>query len=448
MRGPTVDEPVNLPERRPVAILTRPLSLFASARASSGIVLLAAALAALIWANSPWWQSYDHLWEFRIGLGYQGLEVFRPLLFWINDGLMTIFFLLVGLEIKREVSSGELASFRRAAFPIAAALGGVLAPALIYAGFNAGRAGSAGWGIPMATDIAFVSGVMAILGRRIPTGLAVFLTALAIVDDIFAVMVIAVFYTSAIHWIALAAAGALMLVLLLMNRLGVAEPLAYALPGALLWMAVLRSGVHATIAGVLLAMVIPGTRFLDPVEFLKRGTRLMNEFATALEEGDQREEIVEQIESACRHVEPPLHRMEQALRPWVAMVIMPLFAFANAGVRIVGGQPHGFSNAVTVGVLLGLFLGKPAGIMLFSFASTRLRVAERPLNVTWPHIHGAAWLAGIGFTMSLFVGGLAFRSLSAENLALLSDAKVGIFSASLLAGVTGSAMLLRLKSSR
>jgi NhaA family Na+:H+ antiporter len=447
MPGRTIDSDVKTPERRPVALLTRPLSLFASARASSGMVLLAAAAAALLWANSPWWRSYDQLWEFRIGFGFQGLEVFRPLLFWMNDGLMTVFFLLVGLEIKREVSTGELASFRRAALPIAAALGGVLVPALIYTGFNAGRAGHAGWGIPMATDIAFVSGVMALLGSRIPSGLAVFLTALAIVDDLFAVVVIAVFYTGSIHWIALVAAGGLLLLLLLMNRLGVAEPLAYALPGALLWVSVLNSGVHATIAGVLLAIAIPGRRFLDPVEFLKRGTTLMNEFAVALEESatgeENREEIVEKLESACRHAEPPLHRMEQALRPWVAMAIMPLFAFANAGVRFVDGTQRGLGNAITVGVLLGLFLGKPAGIMLFSFLSARVRLAERPLGVSWRHIHGAAWLAGIGFTMSLFVAGLAFGPSP-----LLNDAKLGIFAASILAGITGSILLLRVRSTR
>ncbi len=449
--APDQKVPATIPEKRPVAILIRPLALFVSARASSGIVLLAAALAALVWANSPWWPSYVHIWEIRIGLGYQGREIFRPLSFWINDGLMTIFFLMVGLEIKREVTTGELASPRRAALPIAAALGGVLAPALIYTALNHGGPGQAGWGVPMATDIAFVAGVLALLGPRIPSGLAVFLTALAIVDDVFAVIVIALFYTSALHWPALAAAGVCLLFIYGMNLLGVAEPLAYAAPGLVLWLAVLQSGVHATVAGVLLAAVIPGRRFLDPREFLRRGVQLLEEFAASLpaasdQTGEPGEELVERMEAACHHVQPPLHRMEQALRPWVSFVIMPLFAFANAGVRLLpgnhGGAPsRSFWNLVTTGILLGLFLGKPLGIFLFSLLSTRIRVAVLPERVTWKHIHAAGWLAGIGFTMSLFVGGLAFG-----ESALLDDAKIGIFSGSLLAGITGSALLLQTRN--
>ena len=421
------------PERRPVAILIRPLALFASAQASSGIVLLTAAVAAILWANSPWWNSYVHLWEFRIGFGYQQQEIFRPLHFWINEGLMTLFFLFAGLEIKRELLTGELASVRRAAMPIAAALGGVLCPALIFTALNHGTPGQDGWGVPMATDIAFVAGVLALLGKRIPAGLAVFLTALAIVDDLFAVLVIAVFYTNSVHWVSLGAGMLLLVVLFVMNRLGVAEPAAYAIPGVLLWLAVLQSGVHATIAGVLLAAMIPGRRFLDPQEFLNRSRAVLSQFELEEDSSERREELVECLETSCQHVEPPLHRTEKALQHWVNLLIMPLFAFANAGVRFVDVNTQEFLTPVTFGVLFGLLLGKPIGILLFSFLSARLRLAERPAGVSWAHIHGAGWLGGIGFTMSLFIGGLAFT-----HSALLDHAKVGIFSSSILAGMLGS----------
>jgi NhaA family Na+:H+ antiporter len=430
---PLSDSPVRTPEQR----LTGPFRVFASARATSGLVLLAAAVAALIWANSPWSGAYTHLLEMRIGFGYARIEFFHSLRFWVNDALMAVFFLLVGLEIKREILVGELASMRVAALPIAAALGGVLVPALIYTAVNAGGAGRNGWGIPMATDIAFVAGALALMGPRVPAALAVFLTALAIVDDIFAVVVIAVFYTGHIHWPALAGAALVWAALAGMNRIGVVSAAAYFVPGLALWILILQSGVHSTIAGVLLAIVIPGRRFLDRGSFLERGRALLNRFEQTSESDGEVEAIVEDIEENCRHVQPPLHRLEQRLRPWVSLFVMPLFAFVNAGFSLSGSRLIAFWNPVTLGVLFGLFLGKPAGILLFSALSTRLGIAGKPETVSWAQIHGAGWLAGIGFTMSLFVGHLAFG-----DSALMEFAKAGIFAASVLAGITGSLLLV------
>ncbi len=433
---PLNDSRVRTPEQRPVARLTGPLWVFASARATSGLVLLAAAVAALIWANSPWSGAYTQLLEMRIGVGYARIEFFHSLRFWVNDALMAVFFLLVGLEIKREILVGELASPRVAALPIAAALGGVLVPAIIYTSLNAGGTGRNGWGIPMATDIAFVAAALALMGSRVPAALAVFLTALAIVDDIFAVVVIAVFYTGHIYWPALAGAALVLAILAGMNRIGVVSAAAYFVPGLALWVLILQSGVHSTIAGVLLAIVIPGRRFLDRGSFLERGRALLKRFEESFENDQEVEVIVEDIEENCRHVQPPLHRLEQRLRPWVSLFVMPLFAFVNAGFKL-SGSLAAFWNPITMGVLFGLFLGKPAGILLFSVLSTRLGIAGKPESVSWSQIHGAGWLAGIGFTMSLFVGHLAFG-----DSVLMEYAKAGIFAASTLAAITGSVLLL------
>lgn len=423
-------------------MLSRPLWVFASAKFSGGAVLLAAALGALWLANSPWQAVYSHWLAFKIGFAFGNHTLSHSVHFWINDALMAVFFLLVGLEIKREILTGELSDPRAAALPIAAALGGVLFPAVIYSVPNYGGPGAHGWGIPMATDIAFVAGALALLGKRVPTALAVFLTALAIVDDIFAVLVIALFYTRSINGTALAGAGLILLLLIAMNFLGVTHPAAYMLPGVVLWACVLQSGVHSTISGVILAAVIPGRRFLDRREFLRRQAGLLIEFESALEDDEARESAVEQMEDACRHVQSPLHRLEQGLRPWVSLAVMPIFAFANAGLPLQLGV-HAFESAVALGVALGLIFGKPAGILIFSWASIRMGWASQPASVTWRHLNGAAWLAGIGFTMSLFVGHLAFGAGT-----LLDEAKLGIFGASVVAGITGSVLLIRARSAR
>ncbi|HKV07031.1 MAG TPA: Na+/H+ antiporter NhaA [Thermoanaerobaculia bacterium] len=424
----------------------RPFAKFAHTASSGGIVLLVCTALALAWANSPWAASYHHIWELEIAVDAGPLSLRSTLHHLINDGLMAVFFFLVGLEIKREVLIGELASLRQAALPAAAALGGMAVPAAIYAALNAGGSGSAGWGIPMATDIAFALGVLALLGDRVPAGLKVFLAALAIVDDIGAVLVIALFYTSAVNWVALGIAGALLLVAAGANAVGVRRPSAYALVGLALWGAVLASGVHATIAGVLLAMTIPSRTRIHEDEFLLHARRNVDEFArgcgpgTTVLTNQVQQEALLALETLCEQAQAPLQTAERKLHGIVAFIIMPVFALANAGVRLGGGDfATALSSPVMLGVLLGLVLGKPLGITLFSWAAVRMGVATLPNRVTWRMIHGAAWLGGIGFTMSLFVAGLAFPGMPA----LLAAAKLGILAASLGAGLCGWILLLR-----
>jgi NhaA family Na+:H+ antiporter len=357
-----------------------------------------------------------------------------------------VFFFLVGLEIKREVLVGELASLRRAALPAAAALGGIVVPALLYAALNADGPGSAGWGIPMATDIAFALGVLALLGDRVPAGLKVFLAALAIVDDIGAVLVIALFYTGGVEWGPLALAGALLLLAVGANAAGVRRPWAYAVIGLALWGTVLASGIHATVAGVLLALAIPARTRIDEDQFLRRARQSLAEFERACGPGSTvptnqpQQEALLRLETLCEQAQAPLQTAERKLHGVVAFGIMPLFALANAGVRLTAGE-DGFAltDPVALGVLLGLVVGKPLGITLFSWGAVRLGAAVLPAGVTWRSLHGVAWLGGIGFTMSIFVAGLAF----AEAPALLATAKLGILLATLTAGIVGALLLRR-----
>ena len=425
--------------------LLRPFQRFAAIESSGGIVLLICTVVALAWANSPWAESYHRLWEISASVGVGGRGVSFTLHHWINDGLMAVFFFLVGLEIKREMLVGELASVRHAALPIAGALGGMLVPAAIYAAFNATGSGAPGWGIPMATDIAFAVGVLSLLGPRVPLPLKVFLVALAIVDDIGAVLVIAFFYTSAISGSALVTAAALLAVLIAFNVVGVRRPVAYAALGVLLWAAVLASGVHATIAGVLLAMTVPSRARINEDEFLRRGRAILDSFerasspaTTVLTNADQQHAIHE-LEVAGEQAQAPLLRMEQKLHGIVAFGIMPLFALANAGVHFGAALFDTLSLPVSLGIVLGLVIGKPLGITLFAWIATRIGVAALPPNASWRALHGVSWLGGIGFTMSLFIAGLAFPG-SPE---LLDSAKVGILVASILAGLTGWILLRR-----
>ncbi|MBS1831020.1 MAG: Na+/H+ antiporter NhaA [Acidobacteria bacterium] len=425
--------------------LVRPFQEFFARESSGGILLLVCTVVALLWANSPWAHHYAALWHTPLTVGFGSHQLNKELHFWVNDALMAVFFFVVGLEIKRELLVGELASPRQAALPILAALGGVLVPALFYSTLNAGGPGARGWGIPMATDIAFAIGVMALLGPRVPIGLKVFLTALAIVDDIAAVLVIAVFYTSGLSWSALAAAALCLLLAFGANRLGVRHPLPYALIGVLLWITVLQSGIHSTIAGVLLALMIPSRTAINQAQFLQHGRALLDHFQKAAETEPfhilndvEQQTAIEALEDACEKMQPPLHRLEHGLHPWVTFVIMPLFALANAGVAISGEFATILAQPITLGVILGLVLGKTIGVMLASWLAVKTGLAALPENVTWMHIHGAGWLAGIGFTMSLFMAGLAFT-----GDAQLTSAKLGILMASLCAGIIGSAILLR-----
>jgi len=436
------------PEATPILKLVRPFQDFAARETSGGILLLACTLVALVWANSPWAQHYIALWHTPLSFGVGEFSLSHELHFWVNDALMAVFFFVVGLEIKRELVAGELASPRQAALPILAALGGVIVPAVLYATFNFGGPGSRGWGIPMATDIAFAIGVMALLGSRVPLGLKVFLTALAIVDDIAAVLVIAVFYTADLAWGWLGVAVFFLLVALVANRLGVRHPLPYALIGLVAWFTVLQSGVHATVAGVVMAFAIPVRTAINQRDFLQHGRAVLDHFQRSSETEPfdilcdiEQQTAVEALEDACEKVQPPLHRLEHALHPWVTFLIMPLFALANAGVSLSGDLGKVFGHPITLGVVLGLVLGKPIGVTFASWLAVKSGLAALPENVSWKHIHGASWLAGIGFTMSLFMTGLAFTDDSQ-----LTAAKLGILVASVAAGIVGSVILLFLPS--
>ena len=443
---PAEPPPAPLAER-----LLAPFRRFAALEAAGGLVLLACTAVALAWANSPWAGAYHHLWERRVALTVGGWSAGATLHHLINDGLMAVFFFLVGLEIKREVLVGALGSARRAALPVAAALGGMLVPAAAYALVNAGGPGAAGWGVPMATDIAFALGVLALLGDRVPVELKVFLAALAIADDIGAVLVIAAFYAGGVAWGPLGLAAALLAGAFAANAAGVRRPWAYALLGVPLWGAVLASGVHATVAGVLLAFAIPARTRVDEPGFLAEARRSLDDFDQALGPvtpgADQlaervltnaaSQEALHCLEELTEAAQPPLHRIEHALHGVVAFGVMPLFALANAGVTLGGGV--GLTAPVTLGVVLGLVLGKPVGITLGAWLAVRLGVAERPAGVSWRAIHGVSWLGGIGFTMALFVAGLAFPGPA--GAALLAEAKLGILVASLAAGVVGWALL-------
>jgi Na+:H+ antiporter, NhaA family len=417
-----------------------PFQRFAQTESASGIVLLACAVIALVWANSRWAASYTHLWEMPLTVELGPLAARSTLHHLINDGLMAVFFFLVGLEIKREMLAGELASLRKAALPMAGAAGGMLVPAVLYASLNVGRAGAAGWGIPMATDIAFALGVLALLGDRIPGGVRVFVAALAIVDDIGAVLVIAAFYSGGLAWGPLAMAGALVTLAVGANVAGVRRSWAYGAIGLALWLAVLESGIHGTIAGVLLAMTIPARTRIDEARFLSRARAGLAQFEVAHEPGatalrdPEHQAAAQELEKLAQELQPPLLRLERALHGIVAFGIMPLFALANAGVPLtLANLDPSEGSRVALGVALGLLVGKPVGITLFAWAAVRAGFASLPHGVKWRAISGAALLGGIGFTMALFIAGLAF----AKQPSLLVAAKLGILGASIMAGLGG-----------
>jgi NhaA family Na+:H+ antiporter len=428
--------------KAPVERLILPFQEFFEAEASGGILLLACTVIALLLANSPLAETFGSLWQIPLTIGPGSVAISKPLSLWINDGLMAIFFFVVGLEIKREVLTGELASPRQAALPIAGAIGGMLVPALIYAAFNLGTDGIRGWGIPMATDIAFAIGILSLMGKRAPLSLKVFLTALAIVDDMGAVLVIAIFYTSEISVLGLAAGAGFLILLVAANRLGVRGTLVYALLGVGLWVAFLKSGIHATIAGVLLAMTIPSSTRITGRDFVESCRLFIGEFessdttAGGAIGNDRQRAAVQAIETACHQVESPMQRLEHALHPLVAFFIMPVFALANAGVSLGDSAAAALSNSVAIGVAAGLFVGKPAGILLFSWLSVRMGIAAMPAGTTWRQFLAVGCFAGIGFTMSLFIAALAFGG-SGE----LDMAKIGILGASTLAALAGWLLL-------
>ncbi len=420
-----------------------PFEQFLRRTTAGGIILIATtvvtlALATILGADAMH-RFTDQPLGFSVG-GRRALEL--PLHQWINDGLMSLFFLLVGLELKREILVGELSSLKDAALPVIAAIGGMAIPALIYLAFNAGTAAAAGWGIPMATDIAFAVGILTLLAWRIPKNLIIFLTALAIADDLGAVLVIAVFYTADLNLGSLGAAAALFATLVLFNRGGLRHPLPYALVGVLLWLALHDSGIHATIGGILLAMAIPARPAHTPAHFERRIKELEEAFRTDRRDEDTPDDplsnfrmasIAEAMERSAAAVQSPLQRMERGLTPWVTFLIIPLFALSNAGIDLSGVTwREALTQRVTLGVVCGLAIGKFAGITLFSWMAMRLGVARLPSGVRWTHLLGAAWLGGIGFTMSLFIAQLAFSAPE-----VVEKAKLGILLGSALSAVVG-----------
>ena len=412
----------------PIERLVRPFQEFAQLETSGGILLIGCAIVALLWANSQWAASYFQLWHTEVALGSGNVRFAESLHFWINDGLMAAFFFLVGLEIKRETLIGELASFKMAALPIAAAIGGMLVPAGLYLLLNHGKVGAAGWGIPMATDIAFALGVLALLGDRIPTPLRIFLAALAIADDIGAVLVIAVFYTATISWVSLAVAGAIFVGLILLNRAGVNGPFIYIVLGIGLWIAFLKSGIHPTVAGVLLAVTIPAREQIDSKSLVARPGQLFD---------DPRSADGERAESDA-NTNSLLLRFAHALTPWIKNLVMPVFALSNAGVVLGGEAMRDLFHPIGLGILGGLVLGKPIGIFGFAWLATRTGIAALPDRVGWRQIFGVGLLGGIGFTMSLFVANLAFGETPA-----LQTSKIAILAASVICGFAGAVVLLK-----
>ncbi|MGA8042368.1 MAG: Na+/H+ antiporter NhaA [Terracidiphilus sp.] len=422
----------------PIDAITSPFVRFARMEAAGGIVLLAATVAALVWANSPWQHSYVEVFERPLTIGFGRFLVTENWHAWINDGLMALFFFLVGLEIKREVLVGELSSLSRAALPFVAAIGGMVVPALIYLSIAQGEDLSRGWAVPISTDIAFTLGTLAFLGNRVPISLKVFVTALAIVDDIFAVIVIAAFYTSTIHYLSLALGLACIVAAFVANLLGVRNPAIYATIGIAAWLSILSSGVHATIAGVLLAFTIPAGTYLDKSQFLAQGRSLLSKLDRADANSLEEHSILDTLERKIGLVESPLHRIEQALQPWISFLVMPLFALANAGVNLFEAGGAAIKHPLSLGIVFGLVLGKPAGIWLFSILAVKSRLATSLAQVSWRQVLGAACLCGIGFTMSIFVAGLAFNTAQ-----LLDIAKIAILAASLLSAILGCLMLTR-----
>jgi len=417
---------------------------FLHSEVSGSIVLMICAVAALVWANSPWSASYFELSKSYISISW-GEHLFElSFQHWINDGLMVIFFFVIGLEVKRELLIGELSSFRKAVLPVSAAVGGMVAPAALYAVFNAGGDGASGWGIPMATDIAFALGILALFGARAPIGLKIFLTALAIADDLGAIVVIALFYTESISFTALGVAATFLVAIHLAVRFRVRAIWVYALLMIGVWAGVLASGIHATIAGILIAMLIPVRGGICPSEFFPRARRRLDELEGA---GISPDSLVTEkrqfgalndLYLAVDTLRPPGIALEHVLHPVQAFVILPLFALFNAGVALDAEVVSSAVNPVSLGVVIGLVLGKPIGVLLFSWLAVKSGRAELPEGVRWMHLVGVGCLAGVGFTMSIFIAELAFT-----DPLMVRWAKTAILVASLGAGVIGYFVLRR-----
>lgn len=420
-------------------LIRDPMKRFVGNSSMSGIVLFSAALIAVILSNSHLAEWFHNIWEVKMGVSFGSFQLNKTLHHWINDGLMAVFFFVVGLELKREIIAGELSNPRKAILPIGAAIGGMAVPALIYLSFNHPMSITGnGWGIPMATDIAFALGILYLLGDKVPVSLKVFLTALAIADDLGAVLVIAFFYTSDINVLNLLTGAAFLAVLVLGNRIGIRSTLFYGVVGiGGLWLAFLMSGVHATIAAVLAAFAIPGRTSIPETLFNQRMTSLLNKFRVAKPNKnttltDEQHEILQRMEQVTFEASTPLQRLEHSMHPMVAFIIIPLFALCNAGVSISAQTVNHLLNPVTLGISLGLLLGKFIGVSGTVGILYLFKISPLPDGCNWRHIVGASFLAGIGFTMSLFIAELAF-----DDKILVEQAKIGIFISSIIAGSLG-----------
>lgn len=427
--------------RSTIEKIIAPVHRFINLEYTGGIVLCCSVLVAIIWANSSLADAYHHLWEINFSIGFAGFTLNHPLHIWINDGLMALFFFVIGLELKREFMDGELSTLQKASLPMMAALGGMLVPALIYWFMNRGTTASHGWGIPMATDIAFALALLSMAGKHIPPSVKVFLSALAVADDLGAVLVIAFFYTENLNFIPLAFAAGLLIILFAGNRLGIRAVAFYLIIGLGVWAGFLLSGVHATIAGVLVAFTIPAVRKIDEKLFSSNLRRLSDEFEKDIPSSGtfttaHQHHTIEEVKTLALAAETPLQKIEHALHPWVAFLIMPLFALANAGIIIGSDFFTAIQNPVSFGVILGLIAGKFVGILVFTWLMVASGLSRLPENAEWKHITGLALLAGVGFTMSLFISNLAFQEPE-----YIEQAKYGILLASIIAGTLGLTML-------
>lgn len=415
-----------------------PMKRFINNSTTSGIVLFSSAGLALILANSPWKEEYHHLWHTIFSIGFGDFVVAKDLHHWINDGLMAVFFFVIGLELKREVVAGELSNPKNAIMPLIAAVGGMVVPALIYLAFNPSGPASSGWGIPMATDIAFALGILYLFGDRVPLSLKIFLTALAIADDIGAVLVIAFFYTSNIDFVNLLTGVAFMVVLVVANLTGVRSTLFYGIIGiAGVWLAFLMSGVHATIAGVLAAFTIPANVKVSEKTYSEVLSSLLDSFKNAKPNKlrtvtNEQFHILENIQKFSNSALTPLQRLEHRMHPLVAFGVMPIFALANAGVTLDSNFMTHFVSPVAIGIMAGLLVGKLIGIMGAVWLVRKLGWAELPDGLRMPHMWGAAFLASIGFTMSLFITELAFKDPD-----LVMQAKIGVLAVSIFCSLVG-----------
>ncbi|MFN2589401.1 MAG: Na+/H+ antiporter NhaA [Actinomycetota bacterium] len=440
----TVDDRVDLRPswlysgRRVPRLVLRPLQAFLQTEYGGGLVLLVFTLAALTWANAPWHESYERVWRSELAINVGPWHVAHDVRQWINEGLMTIFFLVVGLEIKRELVSGELSDRRAAALPVIAAIGGMVVPASIYLAFNQTGASVRGWGIPMATDIAFAVAVLSLAAPKLPRGVRAFLLALAIVDDIGAILVIAIFYSGDIEWLGLLVAAGVLAAIRILRRVGVRSPPLYVALGIAVWAATFASGLHATVAGVALGLITPAIPSQRPKAVSIEARRIADQTDDEPDPPDADAHHWLRLGRISRQAVSPLARLEHLLHPWSSYVIVPLFALANAGVHITAeGLRAAATSSVTIGIMIGLVVGKPVGVTVASWVGVRAGLTRLPGGIGWRHVIGTGMVAGIGFTVSLIITDLAFTTRQQV------PAKLGVLAASITAGVIGSLLLRR-----